>query len=125
MGEKMKNILVIDEAPNCAYDIYKVDNNIFAVLFPVDGQNVEFIEDVIERLGPKDQDILMNLWDGPVVKKNVNGIHGILFYGLINEKKRFYPNKKDSDLDGWARGWISDPEAPPVNTPEFMKKLLE
>lgn len=121
----MKNILVIDEAPNCAYDIYEIDDDIFAVLFPFDGQNIEFIEDVIERLGSKDQDIFANLWGKPVIKNSVNGIHGTLFYGLIDDKKRFYPNKKDSDLDGWARGWISAPEAPPVNTPEFMKKLLE
>jgi hypothetical protein len=30
-------------------------------------------------------------------KKTVNGIHGTLFYQL-DEKKKFYPNKKEENL---------------------------
>ena len=121
--DKMKNIMVIDEAPNCAYDIFAVSNEIFKLIFPNDGQNIEFYEQFISRLENENKEIFKELWKRPVIKSDVCGIHGILFSGLMSEKKRFYPNKKDSDLDGWARGWVSDPNAPPVNTPEFMEKL--
>ena len=41
----MKTILVIDDAENCAYDHFLAADDFFAVLFPEDGQDIEFIED--------------------------------------------------------------------------------
>jgi len=38
------------------------------------------------------------MWGRRVPKREVQGIDGILFYGPLN-KKRFDPNKRDSDLD--------------------------
>ena len=95
----MKNIQVIDGAINCAYSVYEADDGAFATLFPAIGQDVEFIEDVADRLG---EDALISitrpLWARRVNKRDVNGIHGTLFYGLPN-KKPFYPTKRESDLD--------------------------
>ncbi len=95
----MKNIQVIDGAVNCAYRVYEADDSAFATLFPAIGQDIEFIEDVADRLG---EDALIRitrpLWARPVNKREVNGIHGTLFYGLPN-KKPFYPTKRESDLD--------------------------
>ena len=47
----MKNIQVIDGASNCSYDIYAVTEEEFHVLFPDAGQDIEFIEDAIDRIG--------------------------------------------------------------------------
>ena len=47
----MKNIQVVDGALNTGYWIYEVSEELFALLFPSPGQNVEFIEDFIERVG--------------------------------------------------------------------------
>ncbi|MFC4671246.1 hypothetical protein ACFO5X_22030 [Seohaeicola nanhaiensis] len=44
----------------------------------------------------------MRMWRRPVARKDIRGIDGILFYELTH-KKKFYPNKRDSDLDGWGR----------------------
>lgn len=91
----MKNIQVIDEAPNCVYDIFALNENDFDLLFP-NGQDVEFIEDLELRI-PQDKlkNILERLWQNPIPKIAVQGIHGILFYNLY-DKKKFYPDKKDS-----------------------------
>jgi hypothetical protein len=93
----MKNIQVIDSGDNCTYDIFSIDDDDFDALFP-DGQDVEFIEDVFERLKEdKAIKILQKLWGKRVDKKNVSGIHGTLFYQLAF-KKEFYPSKKESEM---------------------------
>ena len=99
MGIKqLKNIQVIDGADNCAYDIYTISEESFLKIFP-NGQDIEFIEDLIERLGEDQaQNILEPVWKNRVPKSEAQGVHGTLFYGLL-KKKQYYPNKKDSDLD--------------------------
>ncbi|MCC3861091.1 hypothetical protein [Pseudemcibacter aquimaris] len=101
----MKNIQVIDGANNTAYDIYSVEDETFYMIFPSEGQNIEFIEDVFQRIGEdsfgKDHE---KIWEKPVNKHEVNGIHGTLFYEL-SEKKEYYPSKKESDLNASARPW--------------------
>ena len=93
----MKNFQVIDGAVNCAYTIYQLEDDEFLRIFP-EGQDVEFIKDVIARLGQKDVNaILSKAWQRRIAKPDANGIHGTLFYQL-DEKKRFYPNRKEADL---------------------------
>lgn len=92
----MKNIQVIDGAANCTYDIFAATDEQFEAIFP-DGTNVEFIEDVVERLGADAvKRVIEPLWERRVTKSEVQGIHGTLFYGLLH-KKQYYPNKLDSD----------------------------
>jgi hypothetical protein len=91
----MKNIQIIDEAINTAYAIYAVSEDEFAAIFPGDGQDIEFIEDLIERIGEEPAGELMRrIWKCPVDKRTVDGIHGTLFYGLL-EKKKYYDNKRE------------------------------
>ena len=99
----MKTILVIDGAENCAYDCFSADDELFGAIFPEVGQNIEFIEDFILRvpMGTFDDQFQM-MWKRPIAKKYVRGIDGILFYELLH-KKKFYPTKRDSDLDGTGR----------------------
>jgi hypothetical protein len=97
---KMKNIQVIDGANNCTYPIYSATEDEFLVLFPECGQDIEFIEDAIERVGREDLGSMMtNVWKRPVKKPDVVGIHGTLFYELL-WKKKYYPSKKDSEMVG-------------------------
>ncbi|MEO0566643.1 MAG: hypothetical protein AAF066_02845 [Pseudomonadota bacterium] len=99
----MKTILIIDGAENCAYDCFLADDELFEAVFPLDGQNIEFIEDFLERSSSDQFDGLFeSMWKRPIAKKDVRGIDGILFYELIN-KKKYYPNKRDCDLDGSGR----------------------
>ncbi|MEP2990318.1 MAG: hypothetical protein ABJN65_00935 [Parasphingorhabdus sp.] len=95
----MKNIQIIDDAINAAYDIYEISDELFSLLFPADSQNIEFIEDFFERVGDtKAQSLQTQLWERKIPKKDVNGIHGTLFYGLL-EKKKYYPEKSEPVID--------------------------
>ncbi len=94
----MKNIQVIDGANNAEYAIYAVTGDEFAIIFPGERQNVEFFEDLLERIGQIEADrVLVNVWARRVEKPKVLGIHGTLFYGLL-WKKRYYPTKNDTEM---------------------------
>jgi hypothetical protein len=93
----VKNNQVIDGANNCTYSIFAATDEEFVVIFP-DGADVELIEDFFERLGEEAAgQITAQLWDRPVDKNVVQGIHGTVFYQLTN-KKRYYPTKKESEM---------------------------
>jgi hypothetical protein len=93
----MKNVQVIDRADNCEYSIFAATNKEFEAIFP-DAQDIEFVEDFIERVGDSVAgEITEAMWKRPVNKKTAQGIHGTLFYQLI-EKKRYYPTKKESEM---------------------------
>ena len=100
----MKTILVIDGALNCAYDCFSVDDDFFELVFPLPKQDIEFIEDLLDRHSEENLSASFDkLWRNRIEKKRVQGIDGVLFFELL-QKKEFYPNKRDSDLDGTGRG---------------------
>jgi hypothetical protein len=95
----MKNIQVIDDAVNARYAIYAVTDDEFALLFPGEGQDVEFIEDIVDRIGEdRTGDLMGPIWERVIQKPQVSGIHGTLFYGLA-EKRKFYENKREPVID--------------------------
>ncbi len=94
----MKNIQVIDGAANCAYSIYSVTDEEFVILFPNPGQDIEFIEDAIERVGDENLGSIMRpVWNRPVEKREVRGMHGTVFYELY-WKREYYPTKKEAEM---------------------------
>lgn len=91
----MKNIQIIDDAINCAYDVYSISDEDFNVIFHEPGQNVEFIEDLEARIGTENlEELHRRIWQRRIKKESINGIHGTLFYQM-DYKKEFYPNKID------------------------------
>src|SRR3954462_7998809 len=93
----MKHIQVIDGASNCTYSIFAAEDAEFEILFP-NGTDIEFNDDLFNRLGEeKASKLLGEIWQRPVDKKSVVGIHGTLFYGL-GHKKKYYPTKRDSEM---------------------------
>lgn len=93
----MKNIQIIDSAVNCTYSIYSITDEQFEKIF-IGDSDVEFIEDVERRLDKEEfQQLHSSLWERPIEKVNAVGIHGTMFYGLHDLKRRFYPNKKFYD----------------------------
>jgi hypothetical protein len=94
----MKNVMVIDGADNCAYDVFAATDEEFAIMFAAEGQDVAFVDEIVAA-GPKTavDDAFKKLWSRPVDKKTAVGLHGTLFYEL-DFKKQFYPNRRDSDL---------------------------
>ena len=69
----------------------------FALLFPGNGQDVEFAEDFFARAGDAGKAVWDRLWTSRADKKSIHGIHGTLFCGL-EVKKRFYPAKRESEM---------------------------
>lgn len=96
--EAMKNVLIIDGAENCEFAIFAMTEDEFKVVFPGNEQNVEFIEDFIDRIGDDHVASLLSLvWQRKVKKEDVKGIHGTIFYQLY-WKKKFYPTKNDQEM---------------------------
>ena len=93
----MKAIQVIDEADNCLYEIYQATDEEFAKLFPSD-TDIQFIEDVITRLGDSESsELLKKLWARPIDKKKVSGIYGTLFYEQYH-KNVYFPTRKEAEM---------------------------
>jgi hypothetical protein len=122
-GEELrstKNVQIIDAAANCTYHIYAFTDEQFALLFPEEGQDVEFIEDVAGRLSPEQQErAFSGAWTRPVRKPDAQGIHGTLFYQL-DYKKEYYPSKRESDVAGPPHSpavWLFEPEGGLSDTP--------
>ena len=94
----MKNVQIIDGANNCTYSIFQFSDKQFAAVFPAKNQDIEFIEDVIARLGDKQTGKLLKpAWKRAIAKTKVKGIHGTLFYELLH-KKKYYPTKIDAEM---------------------------
>jgi hypothetical protein len=97
--ETMKNILVIDGAENCCYSVCLMDDQDFRVVFPGREQDIEFIEDLVRRVGKKRAgDIVLRSTVRRIPKRDAIGIHGTLFFGLRNRRKHF-PNRRESDIE--------------------------
>jgi hypothetical protein len=93
----MKNVQVVDGAGNCAYDVFAATDEEFAMIFPAD-QDVAFIGEVLERGPKKDLDEAFDrIWKRRLLRQDVVGIHGLLFYEL-DFKKKYYPRRRDDDI---------------------------
>lgn len=95
----MKNIQVIDGADNATFSLFQATEEEYAELF-VDGTDMDLIEDVIDRLGDdRAGEILMAIWERPVLKKDANGLHGTLFYDWAARRHHLPATKREVDLD--------------------------
>lgn len=94
----MPNIQIIDGADNCTYDVFEISADGFREIFPREGQDIEFVDEFVSRVGERHAgNILNDLWKHRANKKNIEGIHGTLFFEL-EKKKAFYPTKKESEM---------------------------
>src|SRR5688572_8049586 len=92
----MKNIMVIDGAENCVYDVFSGSDDDFATIFP-GGTDIAFIEDVARR--PDAEAVFEALTRAGldrIPKREAVGIHGIVFYGLY-VKRKYYPTLRDEE----------------------------
>ena len=81
----MKNIQVIDGAINSVYDIFQMSDDSFKIIY---GENtdVAFAEDLENRKNWLEiSEILEEAWCNRISKANANGIHGLLFFELMEK----------------------------------------
>ena len=96
----MKNIQIIDGAANATYSIFQATSEEFATLFPNLGQDIEVVEDYVLRVGePQATKTLSKLWERPIHKRDVNGIHGTLYYDYHKRLKYLPVTKREIDRD--------------------------
>lgn len=104
----MKNIQIIDGADNATYSIFQATGDEFVTIFPRPGQDIEMVEDYISRVGEDEaKKTLSRVWERPVYKHDVQGIHGTLYYDY-KEKAKFLPESK-REIDR-ATGQINESE---------------
>lgn len=99
----MKNVQVIDGAGNCTYSIFQFTEQQFKLVFPADGQDIAFIEDVCQRLAEAEQEIAFaGVWERPVDKQTMVGLHGTLFYEFEDRKSSFPKSGRECDWNEWS-----------------------
>ena len=92
----MKNIMVIDGAENCVYDIFAASDDDFALIFPNE-TDIAFIEDIERRQSAEIVlAALKRTWSNRVPKRDATGIHGIVFYQMY-AKRKYYPTLRDEE----------------------------
>ncbi len=98
----MKNVQIIDGASNATYSVFQATEYEFAAIFP-DGRDMEVVEDLFKRLGDEGASrVLTPLWGRPILKREVVGLHGTLFYD--NDQRELPVSKCEVD---WENGSIN------------------
>jgi hypothetical protein len=93
----MKNIQVIDGATNCTFSLFQATDEEFELLFTEPGQDIQYAEDLGEL--PRQNEIaeaLQRIWERPIRKQDILGIHGTLFYQLQRYKKTYREKREDA-----------------------------
>jgi hypothetical protein len=104
----VKNIQVIDGADNATYSIFQATDDEFETIFPGTGQDIEIVEDYVSRVGENEAiRTLSKLWERPIHKRQVHGIHGTLYYDY-KEKSKYLPDSR-REIDR-ALGQINEAE---------------
>ena len=95
----MKNIPIIDGADNATFSVFQATDEEFAAIFP-DGQDMEFSEDFHERVGAnRALSILTPIWGRPILKRDVQGLHGTLYYDWKSRREGLPTSKREVDWD--------------------------
>lgn len=100
----MKNVQIIDRANNATYSVFQATDEEYAAIFPGD-RDMELVEDLLSRLGETEVGrVLDPLWTRPILKRDVVGIHGTLFYDNEHRQDFFPPTKREVD---WPDGSVN------------------
>ncbi len=94
----MKNIQIIDGADNATFSIFQATEEEFELIFPRLGQDLEVAETAYKRLGKKKAgEVFGAIWKRPILKPDVNGLHGTLFYNYFDKRQHLPKSKREID----------------------------
>jgi len=93
----MTNIQVIDGAANCTFSLFQATDDEFELLLPEPRQDIQYAED-LARLPQQDEvaSALQRIWQRPIRKQDVQGIHGTLFYQLQRYKHTYREKREEA-----------------------------
>jgi hypothetical protein len=90
----VKNIQIIDGADNATYSIFQATDEEFEAIFPGPGQDIEVVEEYVCRVGESEAGTtLAKLWERPIHKRDVQGLHGTLYFDC-KEKSKYLPQSR-------------------------------
>lgn len=99
----MKNVQIVDDGANCTFPLFQFTEEQFALIFGRAGQNIAFAEDVDADLSEAELALAFEgVWERPVPKAEVSGLHGTLFYGFVDRKQYFPLSRRECDWDDQA-----------------------
>ncbi len=94
----MRNVQVIDGADNCTFSLFQLTDEEFALVFPGDGQDIQFAEELTSAA----KRALLAAWERPIRKSDAVGLHGTLFYGFADRRGSFPATRRERDWDARA-----------------------
>ena len=98
---KLRNIQIIDGADNATFSIFQATDDEFNQIFPTIGQDMEISEDFVQRAGEAHANLIFNaIWERPILKRDVNGIHGTLYFNYQSRRHHLPTSKREVDLSG-------------------------
>ena len=96
----VKNIQIIDGGVNATFNIFQATDDEFATIFPGPGQDIEVVEEYFTRVGEAEaKKTLSGLWERPIYKHDVQGIHGTLYYNHKEKAKYLPKSRREIDRD--------------------------
>jgi hypothetical protein len=96
----MKNIQIVDGAENATFSVFQATETEFALIFPAEGQDIEFPEDFFQRVGDGVATATLKpIWSRPVLKRDAQGVHGTLFYNYAERRRHLPASKREVDWD--------------------------
>jgi hypothetical protein len=99
----MKNVQVIDDADNCTFPIFQFTEAQFELVFQNEAQDIAFIDEVLAALSDEQEALAFEgVWDRPISKSEIVGLHGTLFYGFAKKSKHFPASRTEFDWDDAA-----------------------
>ena len=86
----MKNIQVIDGPANRTFSLFQATDEEFQLLFPEPRQDIQYAEDLAGLARQNEiAGALQRIWQRPIRKQDVQGIHGTLLYQLQHHKQTY------------------------------------
>jgi len=97
---ELRNIQIIDNADNATFGVFQATDDEFSQIFPAIGQDMEIAEDFVRRVGEAHANLIFNaIWERPILKRDINGIHGTLYFNYQSRRRHMPTSKREVDLD--------------------------
>ena len=97
---ELRNIQIVDGADNATFSLFQATDDEFNQIFPTIGQDMEISEDFVQRVGEAHANLIFNaIWERPILKRDVNGIHGTLYFNYQSRRRYIRASKREVDLD--------------------------
>ena len=95
-----RNIQIIDCADNATFSVFQATDDEFCQIFPPGDHDMEISEDFVQRVGEAHANLVFNaIWQRPILKRDVNGIHGTLYFNYQSRRQHMPSSKREVDLN--------------------------